>query len=463
MSGTVSELILKKGPLSPVWIAGTMKDKVGKKLVLATDIASVAKQIMEEEGVGLVLRLSGMLLKGLVVVYSKKTQYMLIDCEEVITKIMQSFKPGAVNLPVAGRRPADDALTVQIERDGRPVAAAIPDLDAWMDDPEARFVVAAEPLEFATPENSQVIEPLSDGSQSSTQSSQMIVSSDLGEEFVPPPRGDAPAWEPVPEMPEWVDLPESDVVPMPESDSDREDEREEDATKERREKVVDQRVELGDGRQGQRRRRTRAAATVRQQTLPQNEELESLFEIARREFGRPPPTAMSDSEGGGFEPIPYDDEIEVERNRDAEAPPIDGTSDDGAFGPESASASDVEMEPLRRPSAQESYKGSEVSLQSPYPNYQFSIERTHRRSVQDSITNETIDTINTVRKAMGERESITFAQVFAGASKHMTAKAFYQLMVLKSTAMINIQQSEPFGPIEISRGPKYLRGAELMS
>ena len=467
MSGTVSELILKKGPLSPVWIAGTMKDKVGKKLVLATDIASVAKQIMEEEGVGLVLRLSGMLLKGLVVVYSKKTQYMLIDCEEVITKIMQSFKPGAVNLPVAGRRAADDALTVQIERDGRPVAAAIPDLDAWMSDPEARFVVAAEPLEFATPENSQVLEPMSEGSMSSVQSSQVAVSSDLGEEFVPPPRADAPAWEPVPEMPEWVDLPESDVVPMPESDSDQEQEREgEEGGKEKREKIVDQRVELGDGRQGQRRRRARAAATVRQQTLPQNEELEELFEIARREFGRPPPAAATESEDGGFDAVPYDDDIEIQRNREPDAPPeIDGTSDDG-FPPgreSSASASDVELEPMRRPSAMESFREPDASLQSPYPNYQFSIERAHRRSVQDSITNETIDTINTVRKAMGEKESVTFAQVFAGASKHVTAKAFYQLMVLRSTAMVDIKQTKPFGPIEITRGPKYLRGAELMA
>lgn len=89
---SISELILNSGPFSPVWIAGTMKDKIGKKVVLSTDIADIAEKIMSEDRINLVLRLSGMLLKGLVVVYSKKTMYMLSDCEDIITKIMQSFK-----------------------------------------------------------------------------------------------------------------------------------------------------------------------------------------------------------------------------------------------------------------------------------------------------------------------------------------------------------------------------------
>ena len=459
MSGNVSDLILKKGPLSPVWIAGTMKDKIGKKLVLATDIASVAKQIMEEEGVGLVLRLSGMLLKGLVVVYSKKTQYMLIDCEEVITKIMQSFKPGAVNLPTGGRRTADDALTVQIDKDGRATVEAIPNLDEWLEEnPEARFVVPSGPIEFATPENSQVLTQLSDTSMESTASSQMPVSSDLGDTFVPPPpRRDAPAWEPVPDMPEWANIADDDGgMPMPEPEN--ENESEDEGARETRQKIVDQRIELQG--QGQRRRRARATAVLRRVALPQNEELENLFEIARQQFGMPPPVAESDSDG--FAPIPYDDDIEIERNRDADPEDVTATSDDGMPEPRrvSVSASDIELEPGRPlMSGMSSFTGEKRNLQSPFPNYQFSIEATHKGSIHDSITNETIDAMNTIRRTMGERESITFAQVVAGASKHLIAKSFYQLMVVRSIGCVSIKQDEPFGPIEITRGRNYSTGS----
>ena len=107
---SVSELILNSGLFSPVWIAGTMKDKLGKKVVLSTDIADIAEKIMHEDRINLVLRLSGMLLKGLVVVYSKKTQYMLNDCNDIITKIMQSFKTNAVNLPASAK--STDAITI---------------------------------------------------------------------------------------------------------------------------------------------------------------------------------------------------------------------------------------------------------------------------------------------------------------------------------------------------------------
>ena len=125
----VSDLLLKKGTLSSIWIAGTMKDKLGKKVILQTDITSIVNQIMEDVRVNLVLRLSGMLLKGLVVVYSKKTQYMLVDCEEIISKIMQSFKPGAVNLPQL-KKVSSDALTIALDKEMSDVETI--DLNEWI-------------------------------------------------------------------------------------------------------------------------------------------------------------------------------------------------------------------------------------------------------------------------------------------------------------------------------------------
>jgi cohesin complex subunit SCC1 len=433
-----------------------MKDKLGKKLVLSTDIAAVARQIMEQERVHLVLRLSGMLLKGLVIVYSKKTQYMLIDCEDVINKIMQSFRPGAANLPVSSRRPADDAVTVPLDREGAPVITTVTDLDEWLraQNPEAQFAVAAGPLEFPTPQNSQAFTQMSESSLSSQSNSQLPLSDELSETFVPPQP--IPAWEPVPQVPDWNDVEPDDDGPLPAPPSGSESSEEEGGGK-AKPRVVDPRIDLPAGRV-RARKRARPAAAARAASLPRNEELEDLFEIARKQFAPPPPAAFPDSDGDV--PLPgFDDLPEIERNRDARRLIDEQSSDDSVAGPRRGSllGDDIEMEPRRSISGltTPTFMRGPIALESPFPNYKFAVEATPRRSVENSVTTETIHTLNKISSAMSGRENIPFEQAFAGASRHGAAFAFYQLMVLRSTGAIGLAQNQPFDTIRISPGQQF--------
>ncbi|KAH0788808.1 N terminus of Rad21 [Histomonas meleagridis] len=455
----VSDLLLKKGNLSSVWIAGTMKDKLGKKVILQTDITSVANQIMDNVQINLVLRVSGMLLKGLVVVYSKKTQYMLVDCEEIISKIMQSFKPDAVNLP-SNKRITLDAATVPLGKEV-PKTETI-DLDQWIiaQNPEQTFSIQAIPIEFSVSDSSQTLTQLSDSgySSSSVQSSQIFQSDhDFGESPIQlQPIEKMPS---APLVPEWVDLPESEYEAPPQLDFDDTSttEVEEEKTRAR---IVDSSIDLPDKKTTQRKRVRSSVASHRRVILPQNEELENLFEIAKQQFVKPPIKEPESDDFQGFGGL-SDDDIEIERTRDAEIPmPIPEDIDESSRP--SLSGSDIEFEPRRSSLSgitTPSFGGEKhtFNLESPFPNFKFAVEATPRKSVEDSITNNTIKTLNKLRKAMGDSESITFDKAFGGSSRHGAAYAFYQMLVLGSTGAIKINQEEPYGQIEIIPGERFKR------
>jgi len=63
--------------------------------------------------VKLALRTSGHLLLGVVRIYSRKTKYLLADCNDAIVKMKLVFRPGAVDLPEEGREAAVTAVTMQ--------------------------------------------------------------------------------------------------------------------------------------------------------------------------------------------------------------------------------------------------------------------------------------------------------------------------------------------------------------
>ncbi len=58
------------------------------------------------------LRLSGQLLLGLVRIFSKKTKYLLEDCNEALLRIKSCFKPGMVNLPIGQSMAPLQAITL---------------------------------------------------------------------------------------------------------------------------------------------------------------------------------------------------------------------------------------------------------------------------------------------------------------------------------------------------------------
>ncbi|GAB5591091.1 sister chromatid cohesion protein 1 [Umbelopsis nana] len=106
-------IISKKGPLARVWLAAHWERKISKNQFLQTNIEKTVDAITTEQQEALTLRLSGQLLLGVVRIYSRKTRYLLEDCNDALVKIKTAFKKGDVDMPDAHRHIANmNAITL---------------------------------------------------------------------------------------------------------------------------------------------------------------------------------------------------------------------------------------------------------------------------------------------------------------------------------------------------------------
>lgn len=107
-NSTKTTILAKKGPLARVWLAAHWKnritDKLSKSAINATDIQIAAAEIRDENFAPMALRLSGQLLLGVVTIYSKKTEYLLGDCNNILTKVKTVFRTGNVDMSTANVR-----------------------------------------------------------------------------------------------------------------------------------------------------------------------------------------------------------------------------------------------------------------------------------------------------------------------------------------------------------------------
>ncbi|KAF8940396.1 Rec8 like protein-domain-containing protein [Dissophora ornata] len=93
-----SEAILsKKGPLAKVWLAAHWERKLTKTQFLQTNLHNSVDAIMGADQAPMALRLSGQLLLGVARIYSRKTRYLLEDCNEAMIKIKVAFRADAIN------------------------------------------------------------------------------------------------------------------------------------------------------------------------------------------------------------------------------------------------------------------------------------------------------------------------------------------------------------------------------
>ena len=80
-------LLQGTGPLAKVWVAGGQDRKLGKSQILASSVPRDVKEIISPSGAPMALRLTSKLLLGVVKIYSRKTRYLLDDCNEALVKI----------------------------------------------------------------------------------------------------------------------------------------------------------------------------------------------------------------------------------------------------------------------------------------------------------------------------------------------------------------------------------------
>lgn len=133
-----SDFVLsKKGPLARIWLAAHWDKKLTKAQIFETNIESSIERILKPKvtyfsiryrriimrmnpiltavfkfQVKLALRTSGHLMLGVVRIYSRKTKYLLADCNEAFVKIKMAFRPGMVDLPEDHREAAVNAVTL---------------------------------------------------------------------------------------------------------------------------------------------------------------------------------------------------------------------------------------------------------------------------------------------------------------------------------------------------------------
>ena len=83
------QLLSRTGPLAAVWMAANIEKKLSKTQILQNSIADDIEVITRPDDFGapMALRLSGQLLLGVVRIYSRKTRYLLDDCNEMYMKI----------------------------------------------------------------------------------------------------------------------------------------------------------------------------------------------------------------------------------------------------------------------------------------------------------------------------------------------------------------------------------------
>jgi hypothetical protein len=478
----VSDLILRKGPFASVWIAGTSADKLGKKMVLATDIEDIVKQILENQRINLVLRVSGMLLKGLVVVYSKKLQYMLTDCEDMITKIKLSFNPSSIDKDSKTTR--EDLITIRTDISDLTIEPTV-DISEWAKsvNPEEYFVLDHPKISFHTAESSQVSTDI-DSQPNSSLSSQAdtpmrlhFINTDLGDSLATTPV------KPVQTRPGYeepaANWDDDDDIPIPDNDDDEnphpvfqgqaestsesEAPSKEAATTKKSVLTIDRRIQLNRQRQASRSRRPDPSG--KRSLVTGNSQFDSLFADSRKAaqeredeaettLAQRPVDSDDDIGIGGFVEDGEIGEAEVNRSAAAAAE----LSDVPIPGPDSGS-DDFETSGLVTPAR----KLRLAEIESPFPQYKFVVEQTPKRTIEDSITSQTIGTLKKFQEALkadqaekGESvESITFSRTCAGSNRRQAARVFYQLLVLKSTGTIDVKQEEPFGEIVISPGKKF--------
>ncbi|XP_050972500.1 double-strand-break repair protein rad21-like protein 1 [Labeo rohita] len=116
----------KRSTLAKIWLAAHWEKKITKAHVFECDLETTIQEILSPQ-IKIGLRTSGHLLLGVVRIYSRKTKYLLADCNDALIKIKVAFRPGQTDLP-------EDAMeatlkTITLPEDFTDFDSQLPDLN----------------------------------------------------------------------------------------------------------------------------------------------------------------------------------------------------------------------------------------------------------------------------------------------------------------------------------------------
>ncbi|KAK6932975.1 Rad21/Rec8-like protein, N-terminal [Dillenia turbinata] len=92
------QLLARKAPLGQIWMAATMHAKMNRRKLNKLDIISICEQILNPS-VPMALRLSGILMGGVVIVYERKVKLLYDDVTRLLVEINEAWKVKTISDP----------------------------------------------------------------------------------------------------------------------------------------------------------------------------------------------------------------------------------------------------------------------------------------------------------------------------------------------------------------------------
>ncbi|XP_047258272.1 sister chromatid cohesion 1 protein 1-like, partial [Capsicum annuum] len=85
------QLLARKAPLGQIWMAATLHSKLNRKKLSKLNIINICEQILNPS-VPMALRLSGILMGGVVIVYERKVKLLYEDVTRLMVQINEAWK-----------------------------------------------------------------------------------------------------------------------------------------------------------------------------------------------------------------------------------------------------------------------------------------------------------------------------------------------------------------------------------
>ncbi|RLN27625.1 sister chromatid cohesion 1 protein 1 [Panicum miliaceum] len=85
------QLLARKAPLGQIWMAATLHSKINRKRLDKLDIIKICEEILNPS-VPMALRLSGILMGGVVIVYERKVKLLYDDVSRLLVEINEAWR-----------------------------------------------------------------------------------------------------------------------------------------------------------------------------------------------------------------------------------------------------------------------------------------------------------------------------------------------------------------------------------
>ncbi|XP_022637684.1 sister chromatid cohesion 1 protein 1 isoform X2 [Vigna radiata var. radiata] len=109
------QLLARKAPLGQIWMAATMHAKINRRKLDKLNIIKICEEILNPS-VPMALRLSGILMGGVVIVYERKVKLLYDDVTRFLVEINEAWKvktvPDPTLLPKAKSKAKKEAVTL---------------------------------------------------------------------------------------------------------------------------------------------------------------------------------------------------------------------------------------------------------------------------------------------------------------------------------------------------------------